>query len=422
MMPGDREERVGPPMTPGLAQRIAWTIGALLLFRLGEWIPLPGVNVEAWEILARGHAGGVAAVFGASSGSAKRLAIFALGILPYVSAAVLVQIATIFSSRLRARARRGESGRAAMVRYARYLTVLLAATQAFGIANAMERVSGVVNIPGALFTVSTVITLTGGTLFLTWLAEQITARGIGNGIALVLFAGVATDIPAEIASALEVMSRTGAPDSKIILVLLIVIAVTAAIVAVELTRRELPVRYAARAAGARTMDERESHLSLKLNPAGLVPVLLASFVMSIIAAVAGFFAGFESSLVLQLRSASPLYLIIFAILIVVCALFYTASVLDPEESAENLQKLGGRLLEVEPGEPTAAYLDHVVSRTAFLGAIYLALVCMLPEVLIYYARVPLYFGGMGLLITVCTILDLAAQFRAARKLRGSESR
>jgi preprotein translocase subunit SecY len=305
-----------------------------------------------------------------------------------------------------------------MVRYAR----LLAATQAFGIANAMERVSAVVNIPGALFTVSTVITLTGGTLFLTWLAEQITARGIGNGIALILFAGVATDIPAEIASALEVMARTGAPDSKIILVLLVVIGVTAAIVAMELGRRVLPVRYAARAAGARTIAERESHLSLKLNPAGLVPVLLASFVMSITAAVAGFFAGFESSLVLQLRSASPLYLIIFAILIVVCVLFYTASVLDPEESAENLQKLGGRLLELEPGEPTAAYLDHVVSRTAFLGAIYLALVCMLPEVLIYYARVPLYFGGMGLLITVCTILDLAAQIRAARKLRGSESR
>jgi preprotein translocase subunit SecY len=394
-------------MTPDLAKRVALTIGALLLFRLGTWIPLPGVNTEAWEILARGHATGVAAVLGVSSSGAKRLAICALGILPYVSAAVLVQLATIFSRRLRAIARDGERGRGKIVRYARYLTVLLAALQALGIANGLEHVTGVVATPGVLFEVSTVITLTGGTLFLTWLAEQITARGIGNGVALILFAGVVTDIPAEIASAREILRQLGAPGSEMILVLLIVIAVTAAIVAMELARRELPVRYAA--------HERESYLPLKINPAGLVPVLLASFVMSIIAAAVAYFAGWDSTLVLQLRSASPLYLIIFVILIVVCTLFYTASVLDPEESAEKLQRLGGRLAEVEPGEPTAAYLDHVVARTALVGAVYLAAVTLLPEILTRYTPLPLYFGGMGLLITVCAILDLAAQFRAGRK-------
>jgi preprotein translocase subunit SecY len=403
-------------MTSDLAGRIAFTIGALLLFQLGTWIPLPGVNAEAWEILSRGHASGVAAVFGASSSAAKRLAIFALGILPYVSAAVLVQLATIFSSWLRARARQGESGRAAMVRYARYLTLLLAALQALGIANALEHVSGVVAVPGALFVVSTVVTLTGGTVFLTWLAEQITTRGIGNGVALILVAGIVTDIPASIASALETMRQLRAPGGEIIAVLLIVIAVTAAIVAIELARRRLPVRYAARAVGARSLAERESCLSLKLNPAGIVPVLLASFVMSIIVAVVAYFAGWESTLVMQLRSASPVYLIVYTTLIIISALFYTASVLDPQENAETLQRLGGRLPEVEPGEPTAAYFDHVVARTALLGAIYLALVCLLPEVLTHYTRLPLYFGGPGLLITVCTILDVDAQLRSGRQL------
>jgi preprotein translocase subunit SecY len=399
-------------MTSQLAQRIAVTIGALLLLRLGEWIPLPGVNPEAWTALARNQVTGVAALFAASSSGARRLTIFALGILPYVSAAVLVQLVTIFSRRLRARARDGERGRATIVSYARYLTVLLTAFQALGVANGLEQVRGVVTTPGALFTVSTVITLTGGTMFLAWLADQITARGIGNGIALILLANIVTDIPASIASALEVLHQEWAPGSKIVAVLLIVIVVTAAIVAVELARRRLPVRYAARAIGARKLDERESHLSINLNPAGIVPVLLASFVMSIVTTVLSFVIGFDSVLAGPLRPAGPAYLILFAILVVICTLFYTASVLDPEESAANLTRLGGRLAEVEPGEPTAAYLDHVVSRTALLGGIYLALVAMLPELLLKYAHLPLYFGGIALLITICTILDLAAQFRA----------
>jgi preprotein translocase subunit SecY len=394
-------------MTSDLAGRIAVTIGALLLFRLGSYIPLPGVNPEAWEILTWSQGGGVAAIFGASSGGAKRLAIFALGIIPYVSAAVLVQLATIFSSRLRARAGDGERGRAAMVRYARYLTALLTAFQAWGVADGLEHASGVVVAPGPLFIISTVLTLTGGTLFLAWLAEQITARGIGNGIALILLAGIVTDIPASIAYALEVMRQ----GSEIILVLLVVIVVTAVVVVMELARRRLPIQFAGRQAGSRTLDAQMSDLSLKLNPAGIVPVLLAAFVLTMLLSLASLLIGFDSVLVAQIRPGGPSRLIVWAVLIVLCTFFYTASVLDPEEAAERLKGLGGTIPDVSPGEETAAHLDRVVSRTTILGAAYLVLVMLLPEILIQFAHVPFYFGGTGLLVAVCTVIDLADELR-----------
>jgi preprotein translocase subunit SecY len=398
-------------MTSDLAQRVALTIGALLLFRLGSYIPLPGINAEAWEILARSQGSGVATIFGASSGAARRLAIFALGIVPYVSAAVLVQLATIFSSRLRATAHDGERGRAAMVRYARYLAALLATAQALAIANALAQVSEVVTTPGPLFIVSTVITLTGGTLFLAWLAEQITARGIGNGIALILFAGIAADMPAALAYVLELNRQYAISGTQILSLALIMIAITAAVVAMELARRKVSIIYCARQIGLRLFDEQLSYFYMKLNPAGIVPVLLASFVMSLLVAGVGFCAGFDSRWVEHLRPAGPVYLILYALLVIFCTFFYTASVLDPEESADKLKTLGGRIETVEPGEPTAAYLDQVVSRTALLGGIYLALVCLLLEILIHYAYVPLYFGGTALLIVVCTILDLTTELR-----------
>jgi preprotein translocase subunit SecY len=402
-------------MTRELAQRIALTLAALVLFSLGQLIPLPGINPDAWAILTRGEGSGAAAALGLSVGSVRRVTIFALGIVPYVTTAVLIQIATMVSGTLRARARAGERGRATIVRYARYLTLALTVLQAWGVASGLEHVRGVVAYPGALFIVSTVITLTGGTMFLIWLAEQITARGIGNGIALILLAGIVTEIPAGIAYALELMRRYGTSNGQIAAAILVAIVVTAAVVAVELARRRLPIRYAARAVGTRSLDESKAELSLKLNPAGIVPVLLASFVMGIVVAIVGFFAGFDSALVEQLRPAAPVYLIVYALLIVFCTYLYTASVLDPEEAAEELSRLGGRLGTIEPGEATAAYLDRTVSRTTFLGALYLALVCLLPDLLIRFAQVPLYFGGTALLITVCTMLDLQAQYRAERQ-------
>jgi preprotein translocase subunit SecY len=403
-------------MTSDLAERIVLTLSALLLFKLGQVIALPGVNPEAWAILARGEGSGVAAALGISVGGVRRVTIFALGLLPYVTAAVLVQLATIVSQRLRARARAGERGRRAMVRYARYLTVLLTAVQAWGVASGLEQVRGVVTIPGALFVVSTVVTLTGGTLFLAWLAEQITVRGIGNGIALILFTGIVTELPGAIAYALELIRQYGTSNGQIAVVALIIVAVTAGVVAMELARRNLPVRYAARAVGAHKLDERKSHLSLKLNPAGIVPVLLASFVMAVLVVVLGFFMGFDSPLVAHLRPAGPVYLLLYALLVVFCTFFYTAFVLDPEESAERLAMLGGSLPGIAPGEPTAACLDRIVSRTALLGAIYLALVCLLPDLLVRLTQVPIYFGGIALLIAVGTILDLDAQFRAEKQL------
>jgi preprotein translocase subunit SecY len=399
-------------MTASLAQRIAVTIGLLLLFRLGEFIPLPGVNADAWAMLARGQGSGVAGMLAASSGGVRRLAIFALGLVPYVSAAILLQLATVVSRRLRTRARDGEHGRAAMVRYARYVTVLLTAFQAWGVANGLERVNGVVAHPGMLFVLSTVVTLTGGTMFLVWLAEQITARGIGNGIALILLTGIVTELPIEIAAALEFMRQYRVGSEQIVIVALIVIAVTTVVVTLELARRQLPVRYAARAIGTHQLGEQKSDLSLKLNPAGIVPVLLAAFLLSVLAAGFGFFIGFDSSIVAQLRPAGPVYLILYALLIILCTFFYTASVLDPDESAENLRRLGGSLPGIAPGEATAACLDQIVSRTTLIGAIYLALVCLLPDILMRYLQVPVYFGGTALLITVCALIDLRAQFSA----------
>jgi preprotein translocase subunit SecY len=404
-------------MTPSLAQRIAVTIGALLLFRLGEFIPLPGVNPEAWAMLTRGEGGGIAGFLAASSGGVRRLAIFASGLVPYVSAAVLVQLATVVSRRLRARARDGERGRAAMVRYARYLTVVLTALQAWGVANGLERVNGVVAHPGPLFVLSTVVTLVGGTMFLVWLAEQITARGIGNGIALILLTGIVTELPQEIATALEFMRQYRAASEQIAVVALIVVAVTAVVVAVELARRRLPVLYSARVVGGRRLDEQKSDLSFKINPAGIVPVLLASFLVSVLVAMLGFFTGFDSPLVAQLRLGSPVHLVLYALLIIFCTFFYTASVLDPEESVDSLGKLGGSLPGIAPGEPTAACLDQIVSRTTLIGAIYLALVSLLPYILIRILQVPVYFGGTVLLIAVCALIDLRAQFRAERLVR-----
>jgi preprotein translocase subunit SecY len=400
-------------MTADLAGRIALTLGALLLVSVGQFIPLPGVNPEAWLILTHGE--GSAATLGLSIGGARPFAILALGILPYVTAAVLVQLATMVSSRLRARARDGARGRAAMVRDARWLTLVLTALQAWGVAGGLERVPGVVAHPGIWFMVSAAITFTGGTFFLVWLAEQITLRGIGNGIALILLTGIVTEVPAAITHAIELMRRYGTSNGQIAVVVVIVVVVTAAVIAVELARRRLPVRYAARTVGARTLEEGKADLSLKLNPAGIVPVLLASFAMSVLAAGAGFFAGFDSAAAAQLRPASSLYLILYAILIIFCAFLYTASVLDPEQAAEDLARLGGRLGTIDPGGATADYLDRTISRTALIGAVYLALVCLLPDLLIRFAQVPMYFGGTALLVTVCTILDLKTQIRVERQ-------
>jgi preprotein translocase subunit SecY len=403
-------------MPQDLTRRIAVTIGALLLYRLGQIIPLPGIDPVAWEMISRNLGHGAAGAIAVLPG-VRRMSLLALDIVPYITAAVIVQIGTMLSRRVRALAQAGERGRRRMVKAALILTALLTALQAWGIASALEHVGDVVTNPGPVFILSTVVTLTGGTLFLAWLAEVITARGIGNGIAVILFTGTVIHVPEGIAFTLE-LARQGILSTQLMGVLLVVVvAVTAAVVAMELARRRVAIRYAGRQVGIRTLDERASDLSLKLNPAGVVPALLASFVLSILIAVGGFFTGFESGLVAHLRPGTLSHLIVFAILIVFCTFLYTASVLDPEEAAERLSTLGGTLPNIPPGEATAAFLDRVVSRTTVIGAVYLALVVLLPEILVTIARVPFYFGGIGLLVAVCTVIDLAEQFRAWRSRR-----
>jgi preprotein translocase subunit SecY len=403
-------------MPQDLTRRIAVTIGALLLYRLGQIIPLPGIDAVAWEMISRSQGHGAAGAITVLPG-VRRMSLLALDIIPYITAAVIVQIATMLSRRVRTVGRAGERGRVRLVRAARILTALLTALQAWGIANALEHVSGVVTNPGPVFILATVVTLTGGTLFLAWLAELITARGIGNGIALILFTGIATQATQAVAQTLELM-RQGILSTQLMGVLLVVVVtVTAAVVAMELARRRVAIRYAGRQAGSRTLEERASDLSLTLNPAGVVPVLLASFVLSILVAVGGFFAEFDSGFVAHLRPGTLSHLIVFALLIVFCTFLYTASVLDPEEAADRLKALGGTIGDIPPGEATAAFLDRVVSRTTVLGAVYLALVVLLPEILVTVARVPFYFGGIGLLVAVCTVIDLTEQFRAWRSRR-----
>jgi preprotein translocase subunit SecY len=258
------------------------------------------------------------------------------------------------------------------------------------------------------------VTLTGGTMFLVWLAEQITVRGIGNGIAVILLAGLVTQVPEAIAYTLE-LSRQGVLSTQQIGVLvLIVLAVTALVVAMELARRNLPIRYAGRQVGSRKLDGRVADLSLKLNPAGIIPVLLASFVLSVLVAVGGFFTGWESGLVAHLIPGTLSHMIVYALLVGFCTFLYAASVLDPDEVAERLKAFGGAIPAIAPGEATAAYIDHVVSRTTVVGAAYLALICVLPEVLLRFVPAPFYVGGVGLLVAVCTVIDLAAQVRAGR--------
>jgi len=386
-----------------LGRRIAFTLGALLIYRVGTYIPLPGVDLSVWREL-----------FGFQPGGAVgRLAIFSIGIMPYVTAAILVQLAAMVSKRLRTLNDRGERGRRAIVQSTLYLTVVLAALQAYGIAVSLEDVDRLVAEPGSLFRIITVMSLTGGTLFLAWLSEQITARGIGNGLALILFAGIVAELPSDIAAIVE-LGRQGVLSTGVILaVLTTALAVIGFIVLMELAQRRLSVTYARRQVGMR-MVEGQSHLVLKLNSAGaVIPATLASWFVMAALAVASFGAGqgWWGSIASVFGPGRPLYLFFYAVAIVLGVLLYTAFLLGPEQVAENLRQYGGGVSGIEPGEATAAYLDHVLSHTAVVGALYLALVCLIPEVLTRAAGVPFYFGGPSLLIVVCTIMDVESQAR-----------
>ena len=405
-------------MTSRLGHRIWFTLGALVIYRLGVYVPLPGIDPAAWAQIFRSPAGGILQQFNFLSGGAVRgLGIFSLGIMPYVTAAIILQLMTFFSPALKRRRQEGERGRQIIDRYTLYATLFLVAMQAYGIAVGLEGIRLLVSDPGLLFRVSAMLTLTAGTMFLVWLSRQITARGIGNGIALLLVAGIAAELPREIAELL-VSNRLGMLTSGILLALLLVtVGVAVLVVTMERARRCLPIRFAERQAGARMLPSRSADLALKLNPAGIMPAVLASWLTLIVVAAVSLVAwlagkdGWIGDLTFGLGYGKPLHLLVSAAII----LFF-AFVCDPEDMAEKLGKNGGTLPEITPGEATAAHLDHVISRTAAIGAAYLAFLILLPEILIRYLGATFDFPSVSLLIMVCATLDIEAQVRAGRRL------
>jgi len=399
-----------------LKKRIWFTLGALLVYRLGTYIPLPGIDPAAWEQIFQTNQGGLLGVFNMfAGGGIHRMAIFALNIMPYISASIIIQLMTTVSPELEKLKKEGEQGRKVMNQYTRYLTVLLAAVQSYGSNVGLEGYGQTVTDPGLFFRISTVITLTGGTVFLMWLGEQVTARGIGNGISLIILSGIVAELPRAIAGTLE-LGRQGALSTGLILVvMLMAVAVIAFIVFMERAQRRLLIQYPKRQVGNRMFEGQSSHLPLKLNTSGVIPPIFASSLLLLPTTVANFNSGqipdWLAAITAQLGHGRPLFLVFYVALIIFFAFFYTAIVFNPTETAENLKKHGGFIPGIRPGERTAEYIDYVLSRITVIGAAYLAAVCVLPEILISYAAVPFYFGGTSLLIVVSVTMDTVAQIQ-----------
>ena len=398
-----------------LKKRIWFTLGALLVYRLGTYIPMPGIDPEQFARNFQQQAGGVLGLFNMFSGGAvERMAIFALNIMPYISASIIIQLLTSVIPSLETLKKEGEQGRKIINQYTRYGTVLLATVQAYGIAVGLQSSSNIVTDPGMFFVVSSVITLVGGTMFLMWLGEQITARGIGNGISLIIFAGIVANLPSAIANLLE-LGRTGALSSFVILLVIVVaIGCIAFIVFFERAQRRLLIQYPKRQVGNRMFQGDTSHLPLKLNTAGVIPPIFASSLLLLPVTIANFsdtsqLPGWATGLVASLGHGQPLYMILYASMIAFFAFFYTAIVFNPKDTADNLKKHGGFIPGIRPGERTAEYIDYVLTRITVLGAIYLVAICLLPEFLISAVGIPFYLGGTSLLIVVSVTMDTVAQ-------------
>ena len=406
-----------------LKKRLWFTLGALLVYRLGTFIPIPGVNGAAFAEAFKSQSSGILGMFNVFAGGAvERMAIFALNIMPYISASIILQLMTSISPQLEALKKEGESGRKQINQYTRYLTVVLSAFQAYGIAIGLEgsraAAGAVVADPGWFFRLTTVITLVGGTMFLMWLGEQITQRGVGNGISLIIFSGIVAGLPSAIVGLFE-MARTGALSTFILLALIVLMLfVVAAIVFMERAQRRLLIQYPKRQVGNRMFQGDASHLPLKLNSSGVIPPIFASSLLLLPITAAQFTSGqgggpdWLTNVVAALGRGQPLHLLVYVALIVFFAFFYTAVVFNPKDTADNLRKYGGFVPGIRPGEKTAEYIDYVLTRITVVGAIYLAAVCVLPEFLISYAAVPFYFGGTSLLIAVSVTMDTVAQIQS----------
>nr|WP_240969560.1 preprotein translocase subunit SecY [Sneathiella limimaris] len=405
-----------------LKKRLWFTLFALIVYRIGTYIPIPGVDPTVLADVFSQNSGGVLGMFDVFAGGALgRMTIFALNIMPYISASIIMQLMTSISPQMGQLKKEGEQGRKKINQYTRYGTVLLAALQGYGIAVGLEGMSlstgqSAVADPGMFFRITTVITLVGGTVFLMWLGEQITARGVGNGISLIIFSGIVAALPGALVGTLE-LGRTGALSTIVILTLLVLsVLVIGFIVFMERAQRRILVQYPKRQRGNKTYGGQNSHLPLKLNTAGVIPPIFASSLLLMPATVAGFSAGsgpeWLSSVTTLVGHGTPLYMLLYIIGIVFFCFFYTAVVFNPDDTADNLKKNGGFVPGIRPGKRTSEYLDFVLTRLTVVGAAYLSLVCILPELLISQWAVPFYFGGTSLLIVVSVTMDTVAQIQS----------
>ena len=404
-----------------LKKRIWFTLGALIVYRLGTYIPLPGIDPVVLQDIFRQNQGGVLGMFDMFSGGAlRRMTIFALNIMPYISSSIIMQLMTAVSPQLEALKKEGETGRKKINQYTRYGTVLIAAFQAYGISAGLEGMSSsagpAVTDPGMFFRFQVVVTLIGGTIFLMWLGEQITARGVGNGISLIIFSGIVANLPSALAGTLE-LGRTGALSTAFIVFLLMMsVGVIYFIVFVERAQRRIIVQYPKRQRGTKMTGGESSHLPLKINTAGVIPPIFASSLLLMPITVIGFSAGsgpeWLTNIAAYLGRGQPVYLLIYISMVVFFAFFYTAVVFNPTETADNLKRYGGFIPGIRPGKNTAEYLDWVLTRLTVTGASYLAAICLLPELLISRYSVPFYFGGTSLLIVVTVTMDTVSQVQS----------
>jgi preprotein translocase subunit SecY len=401
-----------------LKRRLLFLLGALIVFRIGSFIPVPGIDQLQLAELFRQQRGGILDMFNMFSGGAlSRFSLFALGIMPYISASIIMQLMTVVSPTLEALKKEGEAGRRKITQYTRYGTFGLALFQSMGIAIALESQQGLVVEPGLMFRFTAIVTLTTGTMFLMWLGEQITERGIGNGISLLIFAGIAAGFPQAIAGTLE-LARTGAFSIPFVLFIFVLVAlVTAFVVFVERGQRKILVNYAKRQVGRKVYGGQTSHLPLKLNMAGVIPPIFASSIILFPATLVGWFGTTEGFTWLKdiantLSPGQPIYVMLYASAIIFFCFFYTALVFNPKETADNLKKSGAFVPGIRPGDQTARYIEKIMMRLTLTGSIYVTLVCLLPELLIVWKNVPFYFGGTSLLIIVVVTMDFMAQVQA----------
>jgi preprotein translocase subunit SecY len=406
------------PRYGDLGRRLGFVVLALIVFRLGTHIPVPGINPEVLADLFRQNEGGILGLFNMFSGGAlSRFSIFALGIMPYISAAIIMQLMSVVVPSLEAIKKEGESGRRKITQYTRYGTVFLALIQAIGISVALEAQPGLVIDPGMLFRVTTVVTLVTGTMFVMWLGEQITERGIGNGISLIIFAGIVAGLPSALAGLFDLVRTNAMSILSALFILTLAVLVTSFVVFIERGQRKITVNYAKRQVGNKMYGGQTSHLPLKLNMAGVIPPIFASSIILFPATLSSWFASGESmgwlgDIAAALAPQQPLYITLYATAIIFFCFFYTALVFNSRETADNLKRSGAFIPGIRPGEQTARFVDKILTRLTLVGALYITLVCLIPEFLVMRWNVPFYFGGTSLLIIVIVTMDFMAQVQA----------